>query len=63
MFPVTLMLDANRHCKLQAVSKQTRISMSELVRLSVDQLTHKLGDPEQPNMTALGELLKAGEDA
>lgn len=57
MVPVTLMLDLSRHSKLKAVSKSTRISMSEIVRLSLDHLLRELGDPDQPDLTALSMLI------
>jgi hypothetical protein len=62
MFPVSLMLDDRRHSNLKAVSKATRISMSELVRLSVDHMMRELGDPVKPDMAALAGLLSI-EDA
>lgn len=61
MVPVTLMLDLERHSKLKTVSKSTRISMSELVRISLDGLMEALGDPENPDRDALAALL-AGEN-
>ena len=57
MIPVTLMLDPERHSKLKAASKSTRISMSELVRISVDRLMEELGDPQHPSAAALATLL------
>ena len=37
-FPVTLMFDSDRHAKLEALSRGSDESMSNLIRLSVDQL-------------------------
>lgn len=55
-FPVSLMLDSDCHQRLQAVSRSTRLSMSELVRLSVDRTLRLLGDPERPDVDAVAAL-------
>src|SRR5215207_7388638 len=57
-FPVSLMLDSDCHLRLQAVSRSTRLSMSELVRLSVRQALRQLGDPERPDPEAVTALLR-----
>jgi len=59
MVPVTLMLDQKRHRNLQAASRSTRLSMSELVRLSLDGLMEILGDAEQPSTEGLARILSA----
>lgn len=59
--PVTLMFDPENHAKLKAASKSTRISMSELVRISVARLILEIGDPERPDPTALAGLLLLSE--
>ncbi len=55
-FPVSLMLDSDCHRRLQAVSRSTRLSMSELVRLSVHKTLRQLGDPESPDAEAVTAL-------
>lgn len=61
MIPVTLTMDLDRYSRLKAVSRSTRVSMSELVRVSIDKLMEILGDPENPDPQALAMLLKSGE--
>lgn len=59
MIPMTLMIDVSRQTKLKTVSKRTRVSMSELVRISIDELIDRLGgDPEHPDQEALAALLR-----
>lgn len=59
--PVTLMLDFGRHEKLKAASRSTRISMSELMRMSVDLLMLKIRNPESPDAAALASLTRCRE--
>ena len=61
MFPITLMLDEPRRVKLKDASRWTRISMSELVRISFDRLMAELGDPSRPNPIALAAILASAE--
>ncbi len=58
MYPVSFMLDAERHTKLKDASHSTRISMSELVRISIDRLMADIGDPRRPKAAALARLLE-----
>ena len=62
-FPVSLMLDSDCHQRLQAVSRATHLSMSELVRLSVDRTLRQLGDPERPDVEALTALRREADGA
>ena len=62
-FPVSLMLDGDCHRRLQAVSRSTRLSMSELVRLSVGRTLRQLGDPERPDPEAVAALRREAECA
>ena len=62
-FPVSLMLDSDCHLRLQAVSRATRLSMSELVRLSVRQALRQLGDPERPDPGAVTALRREASAA
>lgn len=55
--PVTLMFNQQHHNQLKAISKTTCISMSELVRLSVERLVNELGDAENIDSAALLNLL------
>lgn len=61
MFPITLMLDERRRVKLKDASRSTRISMSELVRISVDRLISEIGDPKRPDVLALAAILGSAE--
>ena len=62
-FPVSLMLDSDCHRRLQAVSRSTHLSMSELVRLSVDRTLRQLGDPEKPDVEAVAALRREAAGA
>lgn len=59
MIPVTLMIDKERHQKLKTASRSTRISMSELFRLAVDNLMVILVNPEKPDWIGLQKLLSS----
>ena len=62
-FPVSLMLDSDCHRRLQAVSRSTRLSMSQLVRLSVGRTLRQLGDPERPDVEAVAALRREAAGA
>ena len=57
-FPVSLMLDSDCHLRLQAFSRSTKLSMSELIRLSVKQALHRLGAPEKSDPEAETAFLR-----
>lgn len=59
MYPVSFMFDRDRDAKLESVSAATRISKSELLRISFDEFLHALGgDPESPDMITLQQMIK-----
>lgn len=53
----TFGLDGTRKEKLEAASNFTRIPMSELVRLGVDNILDTLGDPSNPSAEGLKKIL------
>lgn len=55
--PFTFAIDKAMHARLKAASRSTRIPMSEIVRLSLDNVLKILGDPENPTSEGLAELL------
>jgi hypothetical protein len=57
-YAVSLMLDRELHAKLWKVSEKTQFSMSLLVRLSAERLMREVGDPEQPSLAVLANLLE-----
>jgi hypothetical protein len=61
--PFTFGLDGNRKKKLEAASNFTRIPMSELVRLGVDNILDTLGDPNNPSAEGLKKLLTLNNNA
>jgi hypothetical protein len=62
MIPMTLTIDKDRQAKLKKTARKTRISMSEIVRISLDRLWDDLGDLDNPQPEAFYILLNnAGE--
>lgn len=57
MMPITLMLDPQRHQKLREASESTRISMSEIVRISIDNAMVMLKNPAKPDSNGLTSFL------
>jgi hypothetical protein len=53
----------SRHRKLKTASRSTRISMSELFRLAIDNLMLILVSPEKPDLVGLQKLLSSSEES
>ena len=60
-YPVSLMLDHDRHEMLRA-ARERRFSMSEVVRASVDRMMREIGYPENPDWEALDRAVNCADD-
>jgi hypothetical protein len=55
--PFTFVIDEERFKKLKAAKRSTRISMSDIMRLSLDNFFEILEDPENPSPEGLAKIL------